>query len=123
MKAPDSFPMTMQNSLRFSCIWMIVWPFLSFGLAYVSHAWTLVVAAPFTSAMIYLSLKSAHGDDYKKWWWLWKGPLITMREDVKTTEAIVWLNECMPERWKNVYPYVIKFKNKADATAFKLVFG
>jgi hypothetical protein len=113
----------MQQSLRLACLWMIVWPFIAFALALFDHSWMIFAAAPGSSMMIYWSLRSAHGGDIKKWWWLWRGPHVMMREGVTRDEAIAWLDECMPGRWNNVYPYVVKFKNKSDATAFKLMWG
>ena len=123
MKGSDDFPKTMQQSLRLSCVWMIVWPFIALWLSWSTHSWMMVITAPVSSGMIYWTLRTTFGTDFKKWWFLWRGPLIMMREDILINDAKIWLAECMPDRWNMMYPYVVKFKTKSDATAFKLVFG
>jgi hypothetical protein len=79
-------------------------------------------------------LVKIHGKDIRKWWFLWRGPLlpITFKTSIPSSfddflrlaKVENYLEENFPkDDWKIVYDYpqsFIKFRYKRDAILFKL---
>lgn len=83
----------------------------------------MMIAAVVSPFMIYWTYSQQFGRDPRRWWFLWRGPIVVIRDFEKSHDANAWLDEVAPDRWRNIYIGCYKFERKSDATAFKLVFG
>lgn len=92
---------------------------LSLGLAAMTPGFIVAMA------MIAVSLNQNHAEfskGFAAWWWFWQGPIIDFSA-YQQAEARAWLTDSKIEYKEVVNDHILKFRQKSDAAAMKLMFG